>query len=249
MIVLKSEAELQRMREAGRLLADVRKHIERLVEPGITTGELDAAAEEYILSKGAIPAFKGYRGFPGTLCVSVNDEVVHGIPGRRRLQEGDIASIDVGILLNGYCSDTAFTVGVGRVSPKADRLMRVTREALYEGIGFAKAGGRLSDVGSAIQRYVEARGYSVVREYVGHGIGRRIHEDPQVPNFGEPGMGPVLEAGMVLAIEPMVNTGGPEVQVDEDGWTVRTVDSGLSAHFEHTVAITPEGPEVFTETV
>lgn len=246
MIVLKSSREIAAMREAGRVVARVLAVVGSAVRAGVATAELDDLAEREIRKAGAVPAFKGYRGFPGSLCISVNDEVVHGIPGRRRLAAGDIVSVDVGAILNGYVGDGAHTFKVGSVAPEAERLMEKTQEALAAGIAAARPGNRLSDISHAVQVVVEGAGYSAVRSYCGHGIGREMHEDPQVPNFGPPGRGPRLEPGMVLAIEPMVNTGGYEVAVDGNNWTVRTQDGGLSAHFEHTVAITARGPEILT---
>ncbi len=234
------------MREAGRLVGRVVETLATAVRPGVTTAELDAIAERLIREGGGIPAFKGYQGFPAAICASLNDEVVHGIPGPRRLVEGDILGIDVGAVLGGYVGDGAFTFKVGAVSREADRLLAVTSEALVAGIAEARPGRRLTVISHAIQTVVEGAGFSVVRSYCGHGIGREMHEDPQVPNFGPPGRGPKLEAGMVLAIEPMVNAGGYEVDVDPDGWTVRTADNTLSAHFEHTVAVTIDGPVILT---
>jgi len=234
------------MREAGRIVAETLALLEKAVEPGITTQELNDLAEKFILSRGAYPSFKGYRGFPASICVSVNEEVVHGIPGLRKLSEGDIISIDIGVVLQGYHSDAAITVPVGRIPPEIQRLLSVTQEALWRGISQARPGRRLSDISHAIQAHVEKNGYSVVREFVGHGIGRTMHEEPQVPNYGRPGRGPRLEPGMTLAIEPMVNQGRPEVRVLENGWTVITADGSYSAHFEHTVAVTADGPKVLT---
>jgi methionyl aminopeptidase len=245
-IVVKSERELELMREAGRIVAETLALLEKAVEPGITTQELNDLAEKFILSRGAYPSFKGYRGFPASICVSVNEEVVHGIPGLRKLSEGDIISIDIGVVLQGYHSDAAITVPVGRIPPEIQRLLSVTQEALWRGISQARPGRRLSDISHAIQAHVEKNGYSVVREFVGHGIGRTMHEEPQVPNYGRPGRGPRLEPGMTLAIEPMVNQGRPEVRVLENGWTVITADGSYSAHFEHTVAVTADGPKVLT---
>lgn len=246
MIVVKSERELELMREAGRIVAETLALLEKAVEPGITTQELNDLAEKFILSRGAYPSFKGYRGFPASICASVNEEVVHGIPGLRKLSEGDIISIDIGVVLQGYHSDAAITVPVGRIRPEIQRLLSVTQEALWLGISQARPGRRLSDISHAIQAHVEKNGYSVVREFVGHGIGRTMHEEPQVPNYGRPGRGPRLEPGMTLAIEPMVNQGRPEVRVLENGWTVVTADGSYSAHFEHTVAVTADGPKVLT---
>lgn len=247
MIVCKSAAELQRMRVANALVADVLAELASEVRPGVTTLDLDRLAEQRVRAAGAVPAFKGYRGYPATLCASVNEEVVHGIPSaERRLNEGDIVSLDMGVLVDGYYGDSAVTVGVGRISEEAARLLKVTEEALYRGIDAARTGGRLSDIGHAIQAWVEEHGLSVVREFVGHGIGTRLHEEPQIPNYGQPGRGPRLSEGMVLAIEPMVNLGRAGVKVLPDGWTAVTKDGSLSAHFEHTVAITAEGPEILT---
>jgi len=246
MILKKSERELAYMRDAGRVVALTLKELEKAIRPGVTTGELDAIAEAFIRRQGAEPAFKGLYGFPATICASVNEEVVHGIPGTRRLQEGDIISIDVGTMLNGYCGDGAATFPVGSVSQEAVQLLWVTEEALKRGVAQAVAGNRLSDISHAIQRWVEEHGFSVVRDFVGHGIGRQMHEEPQVPNFGPPGRGPRLETGMTLAIEPMVNAGTHEVRVLEDNWTVVTRDGKLSAHFEHTVAVRDGVAEILT---
>jgi len=235
------------MREAGRLVGEVLTELASKVAPGVTTGELDEIAERRIVSAGATPAFKGYHGYPATICASVNDEVIHGIPSRRRvLVEGDIVSIDVGVSLAGYFGDSAITLPVGRVSEEAATLLRVTEESLYKGIECARPGGRVSDIGHAVQQHVEAYGFSVVREFVGHGIGQQMHEEPQIPNYGEPGRGLRLAEGMVLAIEPMVNAGKPAVKVLADGWTAVTRDARLSAHFEHTVAVTAGEPWILT---
>ena len=228
------------------MVAEVFEKLRGMIEPGITTKELDQVAEEYILLKGARPAFKGYRGFPATLCISINDEVVHGIPGRRPLKQGDIVSLDVGVNYVGYFGDAAITFPVGEVDPEAKRLLDVTEKALYIGIEKAKVGNRLFDISYAIQSWVESHGFSVVRDFVGHGIGRELHEEPQIPNFGVPHQGPRLEKGMVLALEPMVNEGTYEVRVLSDGWTVVTVDGKRSAHFEHTIAITEDGAEILS---
>ena len=247
MIVCRSAAELERMREAGRLVGEVLTELSARVGPGVSTAELDELAEQRIRQAGATPAFKGYHGYPATICASINDEVIHGIPSDRRvLADGDIISIDVGASLDGYFGDSALTLPVGRVSEQAATLLRVTEESLYLAIERARPGGRVSDIGHAVQRHVEAIGFSVVREFVGHGIGQRIHEEPQVPNYGEPGHGPRLAEGMVLAIEPMVNAGKPGSRVRPDKWTAVTEDGKYSAHFEHTVAITAEGPWVLT---
>ncbi len=246
MIVVKTRAQVDKMRQAGILVAQTLDLMERLAKPGVRTIELDAAAEEFILSQGAIPAFKGYMGYPATLCVSINDEVVHGIPSDRQLEDGQIVSVDVGVNCDGWFGDAARTLCIGNVSADAKRLLDVTKEALKRGIAQAKPGNRLGDISAAVQTYAEQQGYSVVRELVGHGIGQRMHEEPQVPNFGRANTGPELKAGMVLAIEPMLNVGGCEVSFDSDKWTVRTADGSLSAHFEHTVAITENGPEILT---
>jgi len=246
-IVCRSAAELERMRDAGRLVGEVLTELAAHVEPGITTADLDAMAEKRIAQAGASAAFKGYHGYPATICSSLNDEVIHGIPsGRRVLREGDIISIDVGVSLGGYFGDSAVTLPVGQVSEDAARLLRVTEEALGKAIECVRPGRRISDVGHAVQQHVEAHGFSVVREFVGHGIGQRMHEEPQVPNYGEPGHGPRLAEGMVLAIEPMVNAGKPAVRVLADGWTAVTRDGSLSAHFEHTVAVTAGEPWILT---
>jgi methionyl aminopeptidase len=246
-IVCRSKSELERMREAGRLVGEVLTVLAAHVAPGVSTGDLDALAEKRILQSGATPAFKGYHGYPASICVSINDEVIHGIPsGRRLLREGDIVSIDVGASLDGYFGDSAVTLPVGQVSEKAATLLRVTEEALFKAIGRVRPGGRVSDLGHAVQEHIEAYGFSVVREFVGHGIGQRMHEEPQIPNYGEPGRGPRLTEGMVLAIEPMVNAGKAAVKVLADGWTAVTRDSSLSAHFEHTVAVTAGEPWILT---
>ena len=247
MIVCKSAAEIERMRAANVLVADVLAELAARVKPGVTTGELDAAAEMLVRAGGAEPAFKGYRGYPATLCASVNEQVVHGIPSERALIEGDIISLDMGVKLNGFYGDSAITVPVGRVSGDVLKLLRVTQEALGKAIEQVRLGGRISDIGHAVQRHVEANGFSVVREFVGHGIGSSLHEEPQIANYGEPGRGPRLAEGMVLAIEPMVNMGRPAVRVLADGWTAVTRDGSLSAHFEHTVAVTKQGPLVLTQ--
>jgi methionyl aminopeptidase len=245
-IVCKSPAEIERMRAANALVADVLAELATMIAPGVTTLDLDAAAETLVRAGGAEPAFKGYRGYPSTLCASVNEQVVHGIPSKRALVEGDIISLDMGVKLNGFYGDSAVTVPVGRVSEQAETLLRVTRESLEKGIAQVRLGGRISDIGHAIQLHVEAHGLSVVREFVGHGIGSSLHEEPQIANYGEPGRGPRLAEGMTLAIEPMVNVGRPAVKVLSDGWTAVTKDGSLSAHFEHTVAVTKDGPLVLT---
>ena len=235
------------MREAGRLVGEVLTELAAHVAPGVTTADLDELAEKRIRKAGGTPAFKGYHGYPATICASINDEVIHGIPsGRRVLNEGDVISIDVGASLGGYFGDSAITLAVGQVSEEAATLLRVTDESLYKAVAAVKPGGRVSDIGHAVQRHVEAYGFSVVREFVGHGIGQKMHEEPQVPNYGEQGRGPRLAEGMVLAIEPMVNAGKPAVKVLADGWTAVTRDGSLSAHFEHTVAVTADGPWILT---
>jgi methionyl aminopeptidase len=235
------------MREAGRLVGEVLTELAAAVAVGVSTADLDALAEKRILQAGAIPAFKGYHGYPAAICASINDEVIHGIPsGRRLLKPGDVISIDVGASLDGYFGDSAITLPVGAVSEDAATLLRVTDEALYKAIEKVRPGGRVSDISAAVQRHVEAHGFSVVREFVGHGIGQKMHEEPQVPNYGDPGRGPRLAEGMVLAIEPMVNAGKPAVKVLADGWTAVTRDGSLSAHFEHTVAVTAGEPWILT---
>lgn len=247
MIVLKTSRELGIMKEACSIAAGALQTVGNAVEPGITTGELDALAEAYIRSRGGEPNFKNYNGFPATACISINNEVIHGIPSKsRKICEGDIVSVDLGAKYGGYHGDNAATFACGVVSPEAERLMSVTKDALYEGIKAARAGSRIGDIGSAVQRIVEAAGFSVVRQYVGHGIGTQLHEAPEVPNFGIAGRGIRLLPGMTLAIEPMVNAGGYDVKVLPDGWTVKTKDGSLSAHFEHTVVITADGPKIMT---
>jgi methionyl aminopeptidase len=246
-IILKSPEEIGTMRLAGRIVAATRAVVVAAVRPGITTGELDAIAESHIDSQGAIPSFKGYRGFPASICTSVNEEVVHGIPGSRALREGDLISLDFGAIWEGYHGDSAVSVFVGEPpSDQVEKLVRVTEDSLEAGISQIRVGGRLSDIGHAVQQVVEGAGFSVVREYVGHGIGHSMHEDPQIPNYGPPGRGPELRPGMVLAVEPMVNLGGWETRQLDDGWTVVTADGSPSAHFEHTIALTEDGPEVLT---
>src|SRR5215831_14376431 len=246
MIVCKSPAEIEKMRAANQLVARVLEDLAAMVAPGVSTADLDAAAEASIRAAGAEPAFKGYRGYPATLCASVNDQVVHGIPSRRALASGDIVSLDMGVRLNGYYGDSAVTVPVGTVNDEVRRLLRVTQEALQAGIAQVKLGSRISDIGHAIQAHVEAEGFSVVRELVGQDIGAALHEEPQIANYGEPGRGPRLAEGMTLAIEPMVNMGKPAVRVLADGWTAVTKDGSLSAHFEHTVAVGKNGPDILT---
>ena len=247
MITCRSAEELGRLRAANQLVARILGQLRELVVPGATTAAIDAEAERLVREAGAEPAFKGYRGFPATICASRNHEVVHGIPSAAQgLAEGDILSIDMGVKLDGFYGDSAITVGVGAISHEAQRLLEVTEASLYRGIDAVKPGGRVSDIGHAVQQYVEAQGFTVVREFVGHGIGTRLHEEPQIPNYGPAGRGPRLAEGMVLAIEPMVNAGRAAVRVLADGWTAVTVDGLLSAHFEHTVAVTPAGAEILT---
>lgn len=241
MIILKTPAEIAVMAEASRVVAEALAIVRKAVCPGITTDELDRIAEEAIRARGAVPAFKGYRNYPKTLCASVNEQVVHGIPSKRKLKEGDIIGLDLGAIVGGFYGDSAATVAVGRIPEQTAKLVRVTEEALYLGIEQAVVGNRLTDISNAVQQHVESAGFSVVTEFVGHGIGRQLHEEPQVPNYGKPGQGPRLQPGMVLAIEPMVNMGRSAVRVLEDRWTAVTVDGSLSAHFEHTIAIQPSG--------
>jgi len=246
MIILKNRDEIRKMRESGRIAASVREEISRLVSPGMTTRELDARAAQLIAAMGAKSAFLGYRGYPGNICISIDSEVVHGIPGERRIELGQIVSLDIGVVFGGFVGDTATTVMVGVTDPEVIRLVRATEQALEAGIAMARAGNRLGDLSHAVEAAVTQAGYSVVRDFVGHGVGRKLHEDPQIPNFGTAGAGPKLKVGMTLAIEPMVNMGGSAVNVLGDGWTVRTADGRPSAHFEHTVAICEDGPEILT---
>lgn len=245
-IIIKSAQEIDIMRRAGKIVAIVLDKLESSVEPGITTGQLNKIAEEEAKKNNAIPSFKGYRGFPASICVSINDQIVHGIPSERVLQEGDIVSIDFGVIYNGFQGDSARTVAVGKISDDAQKLMQATQEALMAGIAKVTDGVHLGDVSSAVQKHVESNGFSVVREYVGHGIGRDMHEDPQIPNFGTAGRGPILRKGMTIAIEPMVNAGGWQTRLTESGWTVLTADGSLSAHFEHTIAVTHGKAEILT---
>ncbi|ADH61599.1 methionine aminopeptidase, type I [Thermoanaerobacter mathranii subsp. mathranii str. A3] len=246
MIYIKSENEIDLMRTAGKVIANLFEVLEKAIKPGVTTLELDRIAEEFIIKNGCKPAFKGLYGFPASICTSINEEVVHGIPSLRKLKEGDIISIDLGASYKGYNADAARTFSVGEISEEAQKLIEVTKNSFFEGIKYAKEGNRLSDISHAIQTYVESYGFSVVREYVGHGIGIKMHEDPQVPNFGPPGRGPRLKKGMCLAIEPMVNTGHYIVKTLENNWTVVTADGGLSAHYENTIVITEGEPEILT---
>ncbi len=246
MIIRKSKAEIEKMRKAGRIVAAVLARLSSIVEPGVTTRDLDHEAEKMIRDAGAIPTFKGYCGYPASICTSVNDEVVHGIPGNRRLREGDIIGIDCGATYLGYVGDSAVTVPVGNISEEVKKLMEATRQSLYEAISRCHVGNRLGDVCNAVESYVIPLGYSVVQNYCGHGIGRAMHEEPQVPNYGTPGTGKPLRAGWVIAIEPMINLGRHDVKVLSDGWTVITLDGRPSAHFEHTVAVTEDGPQILT---
>jgi len=246
MITLKSSHEIELMRRAGKITAAARALAGEMVKPGVTTQEIDRAVEQFIRSQGAVPSFLNYSGYPASACISVNDEVIHGIPGKRVLKEGDIVSVDVGAYIGGFHGDCAATFPCGKISPEAEDLIRVTRESFFEGIKLAKEGHRLMDISAAIQMYVESRGYSIVREFVGHGIGTHLHESPEVPNYGRPGRGPRLLRGMTLAIEPMVNAGEAGVMQLSDGWTVKTLDGKLSAHYENTVLITDGEPEILT---
>ena len=245
-IIQKTPEQLDRMAAAGAIQARCLQMLQAKVRPGVTTKELDQTAEKFIRSQGAVPSFKGYRGFPGSICASPNSMVVHGIPGPYELQKGDIISIDVGVTYEGWVADAAITVPVGEVSDETDQLIKTTRASLFDGIAMARAGNRLSDISHAIQARVEQDGLSVIRSLVGHGVGREMHEDPQIPNFGDPGKGPELEEGMVLAIEPMVNAGGPEIRMGNDGWAVYSEDDSMAAHFEFTVAVTADGPRILT---
>lgn len=246
MVIIRKPDEIERIRESNLIVAEVLEALKKEVKVGVTTKELDEYCEELVRKWGAKPAFKGYRGYPYALCTSINDEVVHGMPSSRRLKEGDVLSLDFGVYYQGYYGDAAITVPVGEVSKEARRLMQVTEEALYRGIAEAKEGNRLGDISAAVQSHVEKEGFSVVRDFVGHGIGSELHEDPQIPNFGTRGRGILLKSGMVLAIEPMVNAGSYRVKVLDDGWTVVTEDGSLSAHFEHSVAITVNGPDILS---
>ncbi|GMW04343.1 MAG: methionine aminopeptidase [Dehalococcoides mccartyi] len=245
-IILKTEKEIAIMRRAGHILAAALEEVKKNVRPGVTTRELDEIAERELRRRGTTPSFKGYQGFPASLCASVNEEIVHGIPGGRVLKEGDIISLDIGNILEGFQADMAVTVGVGEISPAAARLLSATQASLVAGIAQARAGGHLGDIGAVVEEYAQSRGYGVVRDYTGHGIGRDMHEDPQIPNFGRRGKGPELKKGMTLAIEPMLNLGTEKTRVAPDCWTVYTADGSLSAHFEHTVAITDGEPEILT---
>ena len=247
MIILKTEREIEQLKICNQTVTRVLKELKNAIEPGITTKELDDIAEKAIKNLGAVPAFKGYRGFPASICASINDQIVHGIPDERKLKEGDIISLDFGAMINGFYGDAALTLPVGEIGNKAKELLKVTEEALYKGIDQAKVGNRLSDISQSIQSWVELHGFSVVRDFVGHGIGRSLHEDPQIPNFGTPIPNPVLQEGMVFALEPMVNEGSYEIKILSDGWTAVTADGKLSAHFEHSIAITSNGPLILSE--
>ncbi len=249
MIIRKSPREIEKMSATGALVAETIAHVGTLLRPGVTTEELDAAAGAFIRERGGIPTSEGYKGYPKAICISPNDVVVHGIPDRFEVSEGDLVTIDVGVTLDGYIADSAYTFGVGEIDPEAQRLLDVAQDALAAGIAEAVVGNRVGDVSHAIQEVVEAGGFSVVRSLVGHGVGRHYHEDPHIPNFGERGRGPRLSEGMTIAIEPMITAGSSEVLVMDDGWTIRTADSSLSAHFEHTVAITADGPRILTPRV
>jgi len=247
-IIVKSQSEIKKIATACRIVAEILESLKDFVRAGISTAEIETYVDREIRKRDAIPAFRGYRGYPSSVCISVNDQVVHGIPSRTiRLQSGDIVSIDLGVILDGFYGDAAITIPIGNVGPDALRLIRVTEDAFHRGIQKAVAGNRVSDISAAIQGYVESNGFSVVRAFVGHGIGRSLHEEPQVPNFGKPGQGPRLKEGMTLAVEPMVNAGGPDIKILDDGWTAVTADGSLSAHFEHTIAITKNGAEILTK--
>jgi methionyl aminopeptidase len=248
MIIRKSTAEIEKMANAGRIVADTISLLHDHIRPGVSTGELDELADDYIRSQGGTSSFKGYRGYPASICTSPNDMVVHGIPNGRTVSEGDILSVDVGVVLDGFVADSAYTFGVGEISAEAERLLDGCQAALAAGIAECRAGNRLSDVSHAIQVATEEAGFSVVRSLVGHGIGRAMHEDPQIPNYGPPGRGPELQPGMTFAIEPMINAGSPDVYLHDDEWSISTIDGSLSAHFEHTVAVTEEGPKILTVT-
>lgn len=247
MILYKSAADIAKMREAGRLLARTMREVSVHIAPGVTTKQLDAMAGEKIRAAGAIPSFKDYRGYPADTCISVNEMVVHGVPNDRPLEEGDIVTLDFGVILDGWHADGAWTYPVGQISPNAQRLMNITREALMQGIAKAKPGNRVGDIGATVQKYCESNGYGVVTELVGHGIGRKLHEEPSIPNVGRPGKGELIRPGMTFCVEPMINEGTADVLYLDDKWTVVTADGKLSAHFEHTVAVTKEGPEILTQ--
>jgi methionyl aminopeptidase len=245
-IIKKSSSEIEQMARAGRVVADTIALLGEHVRPGVSTAELDSLAEEFITSRGGYPTFKGYRGYPAATCLSPNDMIVHGIPGPYTLQEGDVLSVDVGVTLGGFVADSAYTFAVGEISSEADRLLEVGQGALAAGVEQCRVGNRLSDISHAVQKATEEAGFSVVRSLVGHGVGRSMHEDPQIPNFGPPGRGPLLAEGMAFAVEPMITAGGPDIVVHEDEWSISTADGSLAAHFEHTVAVTEAGPRVLT---
>lgn len=249
MIILKSQEEIKKIAQSCDIVARTLNAIKAIVKPGITTAEIESFADAYIRAKNAVPAFKGYRGYPASICTSVNNEVIHGIPSDRVLKEGDILGVDLGVYKDGFYGDAAYTFPVGKIRPEAERLLKVTEESLYIGIENAREGNRVSDISYSIQRHVESNGFSVVRAFVGHGVGSELHEEPQVPNFGPPGRGPRLRPGMTLAIEPMVNEGGYEVLILDDGWTAVTTDGKLSAHFEHTVLVTLNEPRILTKII
>lgn len=249
MIILKSQEEIKRIAQSCDIVARTLNAVKAIVKPGITTAEIESFADAYIRAKNAVPAFKGYRGYPASICTSVNNEVIHGIPSDRVLKEGDILGVDLGVYKDGFYGDAAYTFPVGKIRPEVERLLKVTEESLYIGIENARAGNRVSDISYSIQRHVESNGFSVVRAFVGHGVGSELHEEPQVPNFGPPGRGPRLRPGMTLAIEPMVNEGGYEVLILDDGWTAVTTDGKLSAHFEHTVLVTLNEPRILTKII
>lgn len=246
MITLKSQHEIQLMRRAGKITAAARAFAGEMVRPGVTTQEIDSAVEQFIRKHGAAPSFLHYEGYPASVCISVNDEIIHGIPGNRALKEGDIVSVDVGAFIDGYHGDCAATFACGQIAPEAQNLIDVTRQSFFEGIKFAKEGHRLYDISAAVQKYAEERGYSIVREYVGHGIGTQMHESPEIPNYGHPGRGPRLLRGMTIAVEPMVNAGGAAIKQMPNGWTVRTLDGKNAAHYENTILITDGEPEILT---
>jgi len=246
LIIRKSAREIEQMERAGLVVSETLALLRECIKPGVTTQELDDVADEFIRSKGGIPTFKGYRGYPASICTSPNSMVVHGIPGEYRLADGDILSVDVGVTLGGFVGDSAYTFAVGEISEEAQRLLDTCQAALAAGIEQARPGNHLYDIGHAVQKTTEEAGFSVVRSLVGHGVGRKMHEDPQIPNFGEPGRGPLLQPGMTFAIEPMINAGGPDVYLHDDEWSISTEDGSLSAHFEHTVAVTQEGPRILT---
>lgn len=249
MIILKSQEEIKRIAQSCDIVARTLNAVKAIVKPGITTAEIESFADAYIRAKNAVPAFKGYRGYPASICTSVNNEVIHGIPSDRVLKEGDILGVDLGVYKDGFYGDAAYTFPVGKIRPEVERLLKVTEESLYIGIENAREGNRVSDISYSIQRHVESKGFSVVRAFVGHGVGSELHEEPQVPNFGPPGRGPRLRPGMTLAIEPMVNEGGYEVLILDDGWTAVTTDGKLSAHFEHTVLVTLNEPRILTKII